>query len=367
VDSEYEEPLTITVTDANGNPINDQAVNFSVVAGTSGASASFVTGGSSASITTSSTGVATTPDLTANGTAGTFTVSATIQGYNGNALFTLTNEAGSPYSIAKGSGASQTTTVGTAFAVPLSVTVTDQNKNVVSGVAVTFTSPSTGASGVFAGASNSVTVTTDSNGVAVAPTFVANHLAGGYAVLISVTGLDTSTAFSMVNEDGSAASTGYWVVTSTGGVYNYGIATSYGSLANLHLNAPIVGMAATADGKGYWLVASDGGVFSFGDAQFYGSTGGQQLNAPVVGITASSDGGGYLLVASDGGVFTYGDAQFAGSGAGSGDNQVRGIALNPVGGYWIVDASGDVVGFGGAVAEAVSGTSGSVAGITASP
>ena len=40
----------------------------------------------------------------------------------------------------------------------------------------------------------------------------------------------------------------------------------YGSLGGSHLNAPIVGMAPTADGDGYWLVAADGGVFSFGDA-----------------------------------------------------------------------------------------------------
>ena len=41
----------------------------------------------------------------------------------------------------------------------------------------------------------------------------------------------------------------------------------------MHLNSPIVGMAATPTGKGYWLVAGDGGVFTFGDAHFYGSTG----------------------------------------------------------------------------------------------
>ena len=40
----------------------------------------------------------------------------------------------------------------------------------------------------------------------------------------------------------------------------------YGSTGAIHLNQPIVGMAATPGGKGYWLVASDGGIFSFGDA-----------------------------------------------------------------------------------------------------
>ena len=72
-----------------------------------------------------------------------------------------------------------------------------------------------------------------------------------------------------------------------------------------HLNAPVVGMAATPDGQGYWLVAADGGVFNFGDAPFAGSMGGRPLNAPVVGM-AAADAGGYWLVASDGGVFNSG-------------------------------------------------------------
>jgi hypothetical protein len=46
-------------------------------------------------------------------------------------------------------------------------------------------------------------------------------------------------------------------------------------------------MAATPDGDGYWLVASDGGVFAFGDAAFLGSTGGIHLNNPIVGVAAS--------------------------------------------------------------------------------
>ncbi len=45
-------------------------------------------------------------------------------------------------------------------------------------------------------------------------------------------------------------------------------------------------MAATPDGHGYWLVAADGGVFAFGDAAFAGSAGGLHLNAPIVGMAA---------------------------------------------------------------------------------
>ena len=67
--------------------------------------------------------------------------------------------------------------------------------------------------------------------------------------------------------------------------------------------------------RGYWLVASDGGIFAFGDAGFHGSTGDIHLNQPIVGMAATPDGQGYWLVASDGGIFTFGAAGFHGSAA----------------------------------------------------
>ena len=108
-----------------------------------------------------------------------------------------------------------------------------------------------------------------------------------------------------------------------------------------HLNAPIVGIAATADGGGYWLVAKDGGVFNFGDAKFYGSRGGQALNAPVVGIAADNATGGYWEVASDGGIFNY-NAPFLGGRGGQALNApVVGIAATASGsGYWLERAGG---------------------------
>src|SRR5581483_6000178 len=72
-----------------------------------------------------------------------------------------------------------------------------------------------------------------------------------------------------------------------------GDAVFYGSTGALHLNRPIVGMAATVDGGGYWLVAADAGIFSFGDAVFHGSTGALHLNQPIVGMAPTADGGGY--------------------------------------------------------------------------
>ncbi len=143
---------------------------------------------------------------------------------------------------------------------------------------------------------------------------------------------------------------GYWVATSTGGVYSFGDAGFYGGMSGRALNAPIVGMAATPSGDGYWLVASDGGIFSFGDAGFFGSAGALPLNKPIVGMATTPSGQGYWLVASDGGVFSYGDATFRGSTGSIHLNQpVVGMAATPSGhGYWLVASDGGVFSFGNA-------------------
>ncbi len=154
---------------------------------------------------------------------------------------------------------------------------------------------------------------------------------------------------------------GYWMAASDGGVFSFGDAVYHGSMGGTHLNAPIVGIAATPyqqtapggqpnpAGKGYWLVASDGGVFSFGDAHYYGSMGGKHLNAPIVGMAPTSDGHGYWLVAADGGVFAFGDATFHGStGSLTLNAPVVGIAPRGTDGYWLVAKDGGVFAFGSA-------------------
>jgi outer membrane protein assembly factor BamB len=142
---------------------------------------------------------------------------------------------------------------------------------------------------------------------------------------------------------------GYWMVASDGGVFAFGDAGFFGSTGGLRLAKPMVGMAVAPNGDGYWLVASDGGVFAFGGARFLGSMGGRRLAAPVVGMAPTSDGGGYWLVASDGGVFAFGDARFAGSMGGLRlAAPVVGMAAAPGGGYWMVASDGGVFAFGGA-------------------
>jgi hypothetical protein len=143
---------------------------------------------------------------------------------------------------------------------------------------------------------------------------------------------------------------GYWLVASDGGIFSFGDATFFGSTGGIHLNQPIVGMAATPDDGGYWLVASDGGIFSFGDARFYGSTGGMHLNQPIVGMASTSTGHGYWLVASDGGIFSYGDAPFEGStGAVHLNQPITSMTPTTDGlGYWLLASDGGVFNFGDA-------------------
>ncbi len=143
-------------------------------------------------------------------------------------------------------------------------------------------------------------------------------------------------------------SSGYWLVASDGGVFAYGNAGFFGSAGDIQLVSSVVGMASTFDGAGYWLVAADGGVFSFGNAKFYGSLGGTNLQAPIVAMAATPDGAGYWLLGSDGGVFAYGDASFYGSpSTGHLSNPVVSMASSPDGaGYWVVTSTGEVFGFG---------------------
>jgi hypothetical protein len=393
VGADYPAPLEVSVTDAYGDAVQGTTVDFAV-ATTSGAAATFVGGGATAAVQTGTGGTATSPLLVAGSTVGTFTVTATVSGVTTPVTFTLTNVASAPTTLTVGTGSSQSTELGTTFAVPLAVTVTDTNGNDVVGASVTFSAPHSGPGGVFAGSGATVVVLTDSSGVATAPDFSANQVTGGYIVTASVAGLSSEATFALVNTTRTTASVtgptgtywlatstgqvlrsggatnyggvtkklsapivamasvpggrGYWLVASNGLVYPFGSAVSYGPKSKLHLSKPIVGIAATANGKGYWLVASNGQVFAYGDAVNYGDPAKLHLSKPIVGIAATADGKGYWLASSDGGIFNYGDAAFHGStGSLRLKSPIVAIAAAPGGtGYWLVAANGEVFAFG---------------------
>ncbi len=213
--------LQATVLDASNNPVPNVSVTFTAPA--SGASGSFTGGSTTAVVITDGSGRATAPTFTANATLGAYTVSATTAGVPGSADFLLSNQTlGSPASIAATAGTPQSAAVTTAFAAQLQATVRDAGNNGAPNVTVTFTAPSSGASGTFASTGTNVaTAVTDNSGVATAPVFTANGATGPYTVTASVSGVASPANFSLTNTVGLPAS-----VSATAGTPVSGAAAS---------------------------------------------------------------------------------------------------------------------------------------------
>jgi N-acetylneuraminic acid mutarotase len=148
----------------------------------------------------------------------------------------------------------------------------------------------------------------------------------------------------------SASGNGYYLVSSSGGVFNYGDAAWYGSLAARHLATRTVALGPTPTGKGYYLVTEAGTVFAFGDASFHGSTAARSGTPPVTDFSASPTGKGYWVVTTKGNVFAFGDAAFYGSPVRQGVAvTVADIARTPDGrGYWVATTEGKVLAYGSA-------------------
>jgi hypothetical protein len=134
--------------------------------------------------------------------------------------------------------------------------------------------------------------------------------------------------------------TGYWLTTPQGSVYQFG-AGWYGSKAGVSLPAPIVGMAADPATGGYWMVTSKGNVYNF-NAPFYGSTAGKALPAPIVAIASS--GNGYLLTTSKGNVYNF-NAPFHGSTAGKALTAPIVAIASSGNGYLLTTSGGNVYNF----------------------
>jgi hypothetical protein len=209
VNGRYARPLQASVTDANGNPVQGAGVSFVIGSGAAGATAAFLGGGAQATELTGSNGIATSPALQAGETAGSFTVFASVGASPDLATFRLRATPAKPAAIAAGAASGESTPIRTRFRVPLAVTVTDRYGNPVAGGVVVFTAPRRGPGGTFAirsrrskrsHASRVARVRTGSNGIAVAPRFVANRIAGGYVVRAAIRGVRARASFALVND-----------------------------------------------------------------------------------------------------------------------------------------------------------------------
>jgi hypothetical protein len=151
---------TATGYDAQGNSLGDVTSHTTFTISGSGSC-------------TGATCTATTP--------GTYTVTGTDGSVKGSATLTVTVGAAATVTIDTGNNQSANTRQ--AFTTPLSVTVTDADGNPVPGATVTFTIvPATGGTADFGGTTQTASATTNSSGVATAPTLDAGSTAGPFTI-----------------------------------------------------------------------------------------------------------------------------------------------------------------------------------------
>ncbi len=293
INSPFSAPLVATVTDAGNNPVSGVVVTFTAPA--SGASGTFAGGVNTA--TTNASGVATSATFTANSTAGgPYNVAASVSGVSTPANFSLTNLVGPAAKVVVTSGSGQSTAINSAFSAPLVATVTDAGNNPVSNVVVTFTPPASGASGTFAGGTN--TATTNSSGVATSGAFTANSTAGGpYNVVASAIGA-TSANFSLTNLAGSPASITATAGTSQSANVNAAFAVQLQATVNDSLNNPVSGVVVT------FTAPASGASGTFAGGVNTATTNASGVATAPIFTANGTAGGPYTVTASVAGVAT---------------------------------------------------------------
>ncbi len=187
-------PVKVAVEDTYGNPeTGDTSTTVTLAIGANPGSGTLTcAGGNTATV---SGGVATF-SCSINKASNGYTLSATSNPAHGTVISNGFNiVAGTPASITVVSGSSQSATQGSAFSNPLVAMVSDAEGNPVSGASVTFTAPSSGASGTFSNSSNTITAPTGSNGQ-VSEVLTANHTgAVYYSVTASVVPVSSPATF----------------------------------------------------------------------------------------------------------------------------------------------------------------------------
>ncbi|HET7433359.1 MAG TPA: lamin tail domain-containing protein, partial [Thermoanaerobaculia bacterium] len=189
------------------------------------------------------------------------------------------------------SGTPQSATISTAFSTALQATVTDAGNAPIEGVGVTFTAPASGASGTFPNGTNTVSVATNASGMATAPTFTANGVAGGYIVTATTAALTAN--FNLTNT--ATASVTHFSVSAPSNVTN-GSAFNVTVTALDASNATVSGYTGTVHftsssagtlPSDYTFTGGDAGSHTF--SVTLTTNGAQSVTATDGGITGSAN------------------------------------------------------------------------------
>lgn len=178
-----------------------------------------------------------------------------LTGCGGSSSSTAPSPTPTPTSVAiqANNGASQSAAGGKPFPAPFSVTVTE-NGIQVSGEKVTFTAPSSGASGTFANGTTTDTEITDPQGVATSSAFTANMTGGTYSVTAMVNQAPSPASFSLTN----VPTTSYSFYLSGQETYSYSFYALAGSIA-IDGSGNVLGGEQDYNDGGYGLASPEPG------------------------------------------------------------------------------------------------------------
>lgn len=208
----------------------------------------------------------------------------------------------------------QTTDINSPFPTDLQVQVTDGNENPIPNVDVIFTAPSSGASGTFSNGMTTVTVTSDQNGYATAPTFTANGIAGEFEVTATTEGANGSATFYLTS---SAPMT--YTVSNTND-------SSAGSLrraiedANENSGDDTIVFDSSVFSSAQTIILTDGELF-------VGGNGSLTINGPGANLLTISGGNSSGIFAVGGADLTLNDLKLS-----NGNNASNGGAIESFGG-----------------------------------
>jgi hypothetical protein len=199
----FETNLQVALANSNGCPLTGSLGGLWIdfTAPDDGASGTFAsTGTHHVTVGTDATGVATAPVFTANETTGSYSIQADSD--FGSVRLYLTNTArGVAATINATPPTDQSAPVNAHYARPLQVQLLDADGRPVQGTTVTFNlmTGATGASAMFVGGTAQVTATTNADGQATSPPFVANETPGRFTASSSTADLTQTATFRLAN------------------------------------------------------------------------------------------------------------------------------------------------------------------------
>ena len=285
--------LAFEAVDSNGNLDTSYNGPISVTTGVNPTGASL--GGTT--LVGATNGIATFNTLTLSEPGPGYTVQGSDPNGGLNPIssraFTVTS--GPAASISSTAGTTQSAAVGTAFATAFQATVNDQNGYPVSGVSVTFAAPASGAGGHFA-SGGTTTVTTNSSGVATAPAFTANTVAGSYSVTATAAGVSAGATFDLSNTAGAASTITATTGTPQSAAVGMAFASAFQATVKDQYGNPVSGVSVTFAAP----ASGAGGRFAGGGTATVTTNSVGVATAPA--FTANTMVGSYTVTATVAGV-----------------------------------------------------------------